>query len=228
MYSYLDALAFKILFVPHDENAAISALVQQRRDELDLSLREVAKRSERGVSHSQLSNLENQISQWKTARFGVIQGIERGLQWREGFLWSRIHGDTAPEFRESVFELSNSDYVRTVIMLLSSEGIEIGERTVTVKREHESAKLYGFTNQHNTVHSIPPGQSVKIKSQKTYEIGDMVLVKVSGQVILAYTKDVKARRVTTAQGIDLLTEFVWGRAFERLENEGEFKQPKTN
>jgi hypothetical protein len=224
----LDKFDYTLGYVSDDKNAAISDVVVQRRQTLKRSLREVADRSEKGVSHSQLSNLENQYSRWKGARPEVVRGIERGLDWPEGYLWSLIHDKSTDTSEIDVTVLDESDYTKVVIVLLSAEGTEVGERTVTTKRQNANAKLYGFTNHQSTVHSVIPGQSVKIISQKTFDVDDMVLVKASGQVILAYALDKKAARVTTIQGLELRTEKVWGRVVERLENEGEFKRPRTN
>ena len=102
------------------------------------------------------------------------------------------------------------------------------EKRASPSQNAQPKMLQSFAAGQPALGDVMKAHLIKIKSQKTYELGDMVLVKASGQVILAYTKDAKARRVTTAQGIELETVKVWGRAFERLENEGEFKQPKTN
>ncbi len=219
-----------LVFVPDDLNAKITAAVRERRVSKTLSVRRAAARSEGAISHSHWSNLENGYTNWTNATPVTVRGIERALEWKEGFLWNLIHGRNTSRItrNDGVFELSKADYVETVIVLISSEGNETEERTVTVRRENASGKLYGFTNPHNTVHSITVGQSVKVNSQKTFEIGDMVLVKASGQVMLAYARDEKASRVVTAQEIELKTTKVWGKVFERLENEGEFKQPKIN
>jgi transcriptional regulator with XRE-family HTH domain len=229
MYAIPDTKRFRFFFVGNAKDHDVSQAVLERRSELKLSLREVAARSEGAISHGHLGNLENGSTSWKGVKYSVLRGIERALEWKRGHLTELIHGKTTPASPdEGVIELVNSDYVTTVIVILSHDGTEIGEKTVTVKRENLGEKLYGFTNQHNTVHSIAPGQSVKINSQKTFQIGDMVLVRASGQVILAYTLDAKASRVITAQDLELKTDKVWGKAFERLENDGDFKRPQIN
>jgi transcriptional regulator with XRE-family HTH domain len=221
---------FSFICVAHSKRLSASEFIRTRRVELGLSIRQAAKLSEGAITHSHWSLLESDDERWKKVQHDTVVGIARALEVSPDALWNVIRGRTPARSTttEGVFELSKSDYVESIIVILSIDGNEIGERTVTVRRENASGKLYGFTNHHNTVHSIAPGQSVKVNSQKTFEIGDMVLVRASGQIILAYTQDTKASRVITAQGLELKTDKVWGKAFERLENDGDFKRPQMN
>lgn len=226
MYVISDAKRFRFLYVVDDKDKIVSRAVLERRAELKLSLRDVATLSEGAISHGHLGNLENGSTSWKGAKYAVLRGIERALEWKAGYLSDLIHGTANPAVEDIVTELVTSDYVSKIVVLLSYDGNEIGERTVMVKKENAKGKLFAFTNAQNTVHNIGIGQGVKVNTDRVFESGDMVLVRASGQVILAYTQDTKASRVKTSQGLELKTDKVFGKVVERLEIEGEFKEPK--
>jgi transcriptional regulator with XRE-family HTH domain len=231
VYREFDRFRFTLPYVASDKNAKISAMAIARRNELGLSLRDVADASEKAVSHSQLANLENEYSSWLAARHSVIQGIERGLNWREGYLWDLIHGkkiELASSSTESNLIDVTDQYVNYKIVLLSYDGNEIGERTMLVKKEHAGGKLFGFPNHHATVHGISIGQTVLIKSQKTFKTDDMVLVVAGGQHILAYASNEKASKVTTAQNMELRTEKVIGLVVDFVSSPEMFRKPRSN
>ncbi len=208
----------------------ITDIVEKRIEELRLSRRSVASRSEGAFSYVQLGNLLSGITEWKNTKVETIRGLERALDWRKGYLLALIHGEgfnDEPLFMQVAIADVTNQYVNYKIVLLSYEGNEIGERTMLVKKEHASGKLFGFTNQHATVHGISIGQQVLVKAQKTFVADDMVLVQAGGQYILAYASNDKATRVTTAQNMELKTEKVVGLAVDIISSPEIFRKPKN-
>jgi hypothetical protein len=200
----------------------LSQEVRLRRSELRYSLREAADASDGRISRGHWGNLESGSVPWSSASYEKIRAVEQVLEWPVNYLWNKIHhSDNTPDIK-----LEELDYVEVIIMLLSSEGTEMGERTAVVKREFSRGTLYGFENEHNTVHNVSPGQSVIVKAQKLFKVGNMVLVKASNLMLLAYAQDRKAVQVKTIEGITLKTEQVFGRVVARFEDQSAFDQPQ--
>jgi transcriptional regulator with XRE-family HTH domain len=217
-------------YVPDDNDTKTSAFVKARREILGLSFRQAAKRSEGAISHSHWTNLESGIYSWGRVELDTIIGMARALQMPADELVAVVRGQVSSDAISDKLFIRDvtSEYVYYKIVLLSYEGNEIGEKTVLVKREHTTAKLYGFTNQHNTVQGISIGQLVIIKSQKTFNTDDMVLVQAGGQTILAYALNEKASRVVTSQNLEMKTEKVLGLAVEVISSPDLFKRPRSN
>lgn len=92
MSAQVYALEFRIK--PMDET--YGDRLKKLREERGLSVRDVAKRSEGGVGHAYVGNIENGYSSWEGASLRIIKGIARAFDMHVTELIKEVEGKAKP------------------------------------------------------------------------------------------------------------------------------------
>lgn len=224
----VSAFSYKPLtlyFVSDDKNE-ISEAVRNRMAELRIkSNREVERRSENSLSYVQLGNLLNGITPWDKAKPETIRGIERALDWRRNHLFDLIHGTGATLKPDSM----SGNFVIRIIDVLHSTGTVTGSIEVPVPKEFASADLLAIYPDAQTILGLEQGRGIIFErsAKKPNRIGEVVIVRAAGKILLAYATDLKGAKVKTAQGLELrVEEFLGVLAFEIPRGARDFDAPK--